>query len=209
MRQIMVLNPKGGSGKTTLATNLAAYYASEGYDVVLADFDPQESSLDWLRRREDKWPEIRGLVAHEEGLQGVGQPDYVIMDAPAGARGAELTDLLRRTETVLIPVLPSPVDMEAATRFIRELKDNARYNRVKAALVGNRAKDYTRITASLYRFLEKQRVPYVGALRDTQNYVRAYDRGIGVWEMAPYMTYRDWEQWDPIIEWLGSARSRP
>lgn len=209
MRHIMVLNPKGGSGKTTLATNLAAYYASEGSDVVLADFDPQASSMDWLQRRPEDRAPIRGLPAWEEGLQGVGQPDIVIMDAPAGARGPELTDLLRRAETVLIPVLPSPVDMEASTRFVKELRENARYGRVKAALVGNRAKDQTRITASLYRFLEKQRVPYVGALRDTQNYVRAFDRGIGVWEMAPYMTYQDWTQWDPIIEWLDSARSRP
>ena len=209
MRQIMVLNPKGGSGKTTLATNLAAYYASEGHDVVLADFDPQESSLAWLERRDEKWPDIRGMVAHEEGLQGVGQPDYLIIDAPAGVRGPALTELLRRTETVLIPVLPSPVDMEAATRFVKELRENARYDRVKTALVGNRVKDHTRITASLYRFLERQRVPYVGALRDTQNYVRAFDRGIGVWEMAPNMSYQDREQWDPIIEWLDSARSRP
>jgi len=209
MRHIMVLNPKGGSGKTTLATNLAAYYAGEDMQVVLADFDPQGSSTDWLKRRPDTAPEIRGLAAHEEGLKAVGQPDMVIMDAPAGVRGPELTELLRRAETVLIPVLPSPVDMESTTRFVRELRDNARYDKVRAALVGNRVKDHTRITAELYRFLEKQRVPYIGALRDTQNYVRAFDRGLGVWEMAPYMTYQDWEQWDPIIEWLDSARSRP
>jgi chromosome partitioning protein len=209
MRHIMVLNPKGGSGKTTLATNLAAYYASEGQQVVLADFDPQASSMDWLARRDASRPEIRGLAGYEEGLQGVGQPDLVFIDAPAGVRGPELTELLRKVETVLIPVLPSPVDMEACTRFIQELRNNARYGKVKAALVGNRVRDHTRISASLYRFLEKQRVPYIGALRDTQNYVRAFDRGIGVWEMAPYMSYQDWQQWDPIIEWLDSARSRP
>lgn len=209
MRHILVLNPKGGSGKTTLATNLAAYYASEGHDVVLADFDLQHSSLDWLRRRPPERPEIRGLDATQDGLLGVGRPDFVIMDGPAGARGPELTELLRRAETVLIPVLPSPVDMEASTRFVKELRENARYDKLKAALVGNRARDQTRITATLYRFLEKQRVPYIGALRDTQNYVRAFDRGLGVWEMAPYMSYQDWTQWDPIIEWLDSARSRP
>ncbi|MCP1728123.1 chromosome partitioning protein [Natronospira proteinivora] len=209
MRHIMVLNPKGGSGKTTLATNLAAYYAGEGENVVLADFDPQRSSMDWLERRPADQPEIRGLPAYEEGLKAMGQPDMVIMDAPAGARGPELTDLLRRVETLLIPVLPSPVDMEASTRFVKELRNHARYGKLKAALVGNRAKDHTRITAALYRFLEKQRVPYIGALRDTQNYVRAFDRGLGVWEMAPYMSYKDWQQWDPIIEWLDSARSRP
>jgi len=209
MRHIMVLNPKGGSGKTTLATNLAAYYASEGMEVVLADFDLQGSSLDWLKRRDEQRAPIRGLDATSDGLQGVGQPDYVIMDGPAGVRGPELTELLRRAETVLIPVLPSPVDMEASTRFISELRNNARYGKIKAALVGNRVKNHTRISASLYRFLEKQRVPYIGALRDTQNYVRAFEHGIGVWEMAPYMTYQDWEQWDPIIEWLDSARSTP
>ncbi len=209
MRNIMVINPKGGSGKTTLATNLAAYYATEGKDVVLADFDPQGSAMDWLELRDPERPPIRGIRAWEEGLKSVGRPDFVIMDAPAGARGPELTELLRRAETVLVPVLPSPVDMKAGVRFIAELRDHPRSGKIKPALVANRVRDYTRISGELYRFLETQRIPFVAGLRDTQNYVRAYSRGLGVWELAPYMAYPDWEQWDPLILWLESRRSRP
>ena len=209
MRNIMVINPKGGSGKTTVATNLAAYFATEGHDVVLADFDPQGSAMDWLEARPEDREPIRGIRAWEEGLKGVGQPDYVIMDAPAGARGPELTDLLRRAETVLVPVLPSPVDMQAGARFVADLKNHPRYGKIKAALVANRVRDYTRISGELYEFLDKQKVPFIGGLRDTQNYVRAFSRGLGVWELAPYMAYPDWEQWDPVILWLESRRSQP
>ncbi len=116
MRHIMVMNAKGGCGKSTIATNLAAYYATEGANVVLADYDPQASSLDWLSMRPEKRVKIHGLAAFESGLRGLPRTaDVVIMDAPARSHGPELTELLRHAETILIPVLASTIDIHASS----------------------------------------------------------------------------------------------
>lgn len=212
MRHIMVMNAKGGCGKSTIATNLASYYATEGANVVLADYDPQGSSLDWLSMRPDNRPEIHGLAAYEHGLRGLPRTaDIVIMDAPARSHGKELTDLLRHAETIIIPVLASPIDMLASQRFIKELRSSGRISShaARLGLVGNRVKENTLAWEDLREFLEKERVAYVAALREAQNYVRAYSRGLGIFELPQYIAYRDWEHWEPMLEWLDSARSRP
>ena len=125
MRKIMVLNAKGGSGKTTVATNLAAYYASKGRKVVLADYDPQESSIKWLAERPKGRPVIRGNVAHDGGVIPTRGVDIVIMDAPASIHGKDLEKYVKRAETFIVPVLPSPIDMRAAVDFIKELKQTS------------------------------------------------------------------------------------
>ncbi|ACL71114.1 AAA family ATPase [Thioalkalivibrio sulfidiphilus] len=211
MRHIMVLNAKGGSGKTTLATNLAAYYASTGKDVVLADFDPQGSSLAWLEARGAGRPRIHGMNGAGDGLKGVRKADVMIMDSPAAVHGKDLTALLRRAETVLIPVLPSPIDMRAVAKFIHEVKDSAPVSgkKVKLALVANRAREVTNIYWELEAFLGTLKIPFLTHLRDSMNYIRAAERGIGIHEMAPYATALDREQWKPIISWLNSKRSQP
>lgn len=212
MRHIMVMNAKGGCGKTTLATSLAAYYADEGASVVLADYDPQGSSTDWLALRPDDRAEITGVKAFESGLKGVNRgTDIVILDAPARSHGKELTELLNHAETIVMPVLPSTIDMMATTRFIKELADNAAFKRrrIKLGLVGNRVRENTLIFDELDEYLEKQRAPYLTTLREAQNYVRAYTRGLGIFELPEYLAWPDWEQWDPLIEWLDSRRSRP
>lgn len=212
MRHIMVMNAKGGCGKSTIATNLASYYATEGANVVLADYDPQGSSLDWLSMRPDNRPEIHGLAAYEHGLRGLPRTaDVVVMDAPARSHGKELTDLLRHAETVIIPVLASPIDIHASRRFIKELRSSSRIasHGARLGLVGNRVKENTLAWDDLREFLEKERVAYVAALREAQNYVRAYTRGLGIFELPQYIAYRDWEHWEPMLEWLDSARSRP
>ncbi len=211
MRRIMVLNAKGGSGKTTLATNIAAYYAQSGKDVILADFDPQGSSLSWLEARSMGRPKIHGMAAAQEGLKGMRKADIMVMDPPAAVHGKELTALLRRAETVLIPVLPSPIDMRAVTRFIEEVKASAPVTgkKVKLALVANRAREVTNIYWELEAFLGTLKVPFLTHLRDSMNYIRAAERGIGIHEMAPYATAVDREQWAPIISWLNSKRSQP
>lgn len=211
MRHIMVLNAKGGSGKTTIATNLAAYYASSGKDVVLADFDPQGSSLAWLEARSAGRPRIHGIAAADDGLKGVRKADVMIMDSPAAVHGKALTALLRRAETVIIPVLPSPIDMRAVAKFIHEVKDSAPVSgkKVKLALVANRAREVTNIYWELEQFLGTLKVPFLTHLRDSMNYIRAAERGIGIHEMAPYATGLDREQWQPIIRWLNSKRSQP
>lgn len=212
MRHIMVMNAKGGCGKTTIATSLAAYYAEEGADVVLADYDPQGSSTDWLKLRPADRAQITGVEAFKTGLKGVNRStDVVICDAPARSHGPELTELLNHTETIVMPVLPSTIDMMATTRFIKEVSGSGRMKRrqAKLGLVGNRVRENTLIFDELDEYLEKQRAPYVTCLREAQNYVRAYTRGLGIFELPEYLAWPDWEQWDPLIEWLDSRRSRP
>lgn len=211
MRHIMVLNAKGGSGKTTLATTLASYYASEGSNVVLADFDPQGSSLAWLEARSPARPPIKGVDAVNETLRPGRGTDYVIMDAPAAVHGKELGELVKRAESIIVPVLPSPIDMRAVVNFIKEMQANRRVasKQAKMALVANRGRVVTNIYWELDEFLDKQKATFLTMLRDSQNYVRAAERGIGIFEMAPYATDLDREQWEPIIAWLKSKRSQP
>lgn len=211
MRHIMVLNAKGGSGKTTLATNLASYFASQQNNVALVDYDPQASSLAWLNERSSARPPITGIAGYQRNAGRVKrQTDIVILDAPAAVHGAELTTLVRKAETILIPVLPSPIDMRAASNFIKEIKSCApvAQKKAKIALIANRCRSITNISAELEDFLSKQKIPFLTTLRDSQNYVRAADRGLGIFELGPAASAMDREQWQPILKWLKSKRSQ-
>ena len=210
MRSILVLNAKGGCGKSTISTNLASYYAWElEQKVALADYDPQGSSMAWLEARGEEWPAIEGIAAWKDPVKPARDTDVMIMDAPARVHGSELTALLRKAETVLFPVLPSPIDMRAATAYMEELLASGRVERkeVKVGIIANRVRENTIIFAELYEFIKKMKVPYVATLRDTQNYIRAEERGVGIFEMAPSQVAQDIEDWDPLVKWLKSKRS--
>ncbi len=212
MRHIMVMNAKGGCGKSTLATNIASYFVDEGYLVALADYDPQRSGIDWLERRPSNRPEIAGVEAYKDGLKHAPRNiDFLVIDAPARSHGKELTDLVRHAETIIVPVLPSPIDMQASDRFIKELKAVRKIERkeAKIGVVANRVREYTLIFEELDEHLTSARVPYVAALREAQNYVRAYTRGLGIFELPEYLAWPDWEQWEPLTKWLRSVRSQP
>jgi chromosome partitioning protein len=212
MRHIMVLNAKGGCGKSTLATNIAAYFANEGASVALADYDPQRSSLDWLERRPADRPQIAGVAAFEDGLRHVPRTaDIVVSDAPARSHGAELTDLVKHAETIVMPVLASTIDMQATTTFLTELQSVGRIERKQAKIgaVANRVRDNTLIFDDLDDYLTRARVPYIAALREAQNYVRAYTRGLGIFELPEYLAWPDWDEWQPLTSWLKSKRSQP
>lgn len=212
MRHIMVMNAKGGCGKSTLATNLASYYADAGYGVALADYDPQRSSLDWLDRRPDDRAEIVPIVGYKDGLKHLPRSlDMVVIDAPARSHGSELTNLVRHAETIIVPVLPSTIDIQASDRFVKELQSVGKVARkqAKIGVVANRVREYTLIFEELDEYLTKLRIPYLASLREAQNYVRAYTRGLGIYELPEYLAWPDWEQWDPLIEWVDSKRSQP
>ena len=212
MRHIMVLNAKGGCGKSTLATNIASYFANEGANVALADYDPQRSSLDWLDRRPENRPEIHGVAAFDGGLRSVPRnADIVVSDAPARSHGRELTDLVNHAETIVVPVLPSTIDMQATTNFLQELQNVGKVQRkkVKIGALANRVRDNTLIFDDLDEYLTKARVPYIAALREAQNYVRAYTRGLGIFELPEYLAWPDWDEWEPLTAWLRSKRSQP
>jgi chromosome partitioning protein len=212
MRSIMVLNSKGGSGKSTVATNLASYYATQGNKVILVDLDPQASSLDWLKARPSGRSSISGINGALGQYRVPRNADYVIYDTPAAVHGAELSALLRRAQSIIIPVLPSPIDMRAATPFVQKVLDNNRVARKEArvALIANRCRENYNIYHQLDSYLRKVRkAPFISVLRETQNYVRAAERGLGVFELPPYAVRKDLDQWDPIIRWLKSKRSQP
>jgi chromosome partitioning protein len=212
MRSIMVLNSKGGSGKSTIATSIASYYATQGNKVVLVDCDPQASSLEWLAAR----PSGRSTISAIDGSGGKFRvprsADYIVYDTPAAVHGKDLSAFLRRAQSIIIPVLPSPIDMRAATPFIRKVFDNGRVARKEArvALIANRCRENYNIYHQLDTYLRKVRkAPFISALRETQNYVRAAERGLGIFELAPYSVRKDLDQWQPIIRWLNSKRSQP
>jgi len=212
MRHIMVLNAKGGCGKSTLATNIASYFASEGASVALADYDPQRSGLDWLERRPDNRPKIAGVAAFDDGLRRVPRSaDIVVSDAPARSHGTELTDLVKHAETIIVPVLPSTIDMQATSSFLKELQalNKVQNKQVKIGAVANRVRENTLIFDDLDEYLTKARVPYIAALREAQNYVRAYTRGLGIFELPEYLAWPDWDEWEPVTAWLRSVRSQP
>ena len=212
MRHIMVMNAKGGCGKSTLATNIASYFANEGANVALADYDPQRSSLDWLERRPENRPEIHAVAGFEDGLRHCPRnADMVVIDAPARSHGKELTDLVRHAETILVPVLPSTIDMQATTTFLDELRNVRKIEskQAKFGLVANRVRDNTLIFDDLDEYLTKAKAPYIAALREAQNYVRAYTRGLGIFELPEYLAWPDWDEWEPLTAWLRSKRSQP
>jgi chromosome partitioning protein len=212
MRHVMVMNSKGGCGKSTLATNIACYFASEGYKVALADYDPQRTSLDWLAIRPEDLPQISGIPAYDEGMRGIARDtDVVVIDAPARTHGTEMNELVRRAETIIVPVLPSPIDMKASQHFMAELLELGKVQRAQArlAVVANRVRENTLLFDELDTYLSKLKVPYLGALRQSTNYLRAFQRGMGVFELPEYLARPDWEQWQPITKWLGSKRSQP
>jgi len=211
MRHVLVLNAKGGSGKTTIATNLASYLAQQGNKVVLADYDPQGSSLAWLDARSPAKTPIQSAAGFKTPARAGKNTDYVIIDSPAAIHGRDLSNMLRRAETILIPVLPSPIDMRAAVNFIDIIKNSPRITKkqAKIGLIANRVKEFTNIYDELEGFLKKRRIPVLTHLRESMNYVRAAENGLGIHEMAPYITRKDREQWEPLVRWVKSKRSQP
>ncbi len=210
MRTIAIVNAKGGCGKSTVATSLAAAMAWEGHAVALGDMDPQQSSNDWLALRSEEYPAILPVNASGGPLRAPADADTLIIDTPAGLHGSELSHVLQRAETVLIPILPSPVDMRAAWRFLNKLTElkPVRNRDTVVGLVANRVRPQTLIYRELTGFLDDFRFPVIGQLRDSMNYVRAFERGLAVADLPPYLAAGNWEEWEPILAWIRSRRSR-
>lgn len=217
MRTIIVLNPKGGCGKSTIATNIAAYYAQKGKNVALADCDPQGSSQDWLSVRPDSVGAIFDATLSKGSLQIPEDTEVLIFDTPAAVEDDRLNKFLSQAQTMIMPVLASPVDMRAAERFLKELfglkgKVN---NKIKIATVANRVREDTLIAAKLEHYLQNiklpngKKLPFMTMLRQSQNYIRAAEQGLSIFEMAPHKTFYDREQWEPLLNWLNSKRSIP
>ena len=217
MRSILILNPKGGSGKSTLATNIAAYFALQQKSVALADCDPQGSSKDWLAVRPGTAARINTATLKSGKLDAPRGTEVVVVDSPAATHGGRLANFIQCCQTLVIPMVPSPIDIRAAEHFIHELYTlRPLINRkIKLATVANRMREDTLVAAKLDYYLEKtklpngQKLPYITVLRSSQNYIRAAERGLSIFEFAPAKTLYDREQWQPLLRWLTSSRSMP
>ena len=212
--KVVVLNPKGGSGKTTLAFSLAGYLASTGRSVGLLDMDRQGSSTHWLKNRPASLPAIRALSAPSDGSGRVEVPedvDYVVIDAPAGLTGDQLIDYTCGAHAIVVPVLPSDLDIHAASRLVSQLLLKAQVSRRNGRLgiVANRVKERTVAYKQLLRFLDRLSINLIGTLRDSQNYTHAAADGRCIHEMAPSQVRKDTEQWQAITAWLESRLSTP
>jgi chromosome partitioning protein len=215
MLRIVVLNPKGGSGKTTLAMNLASWYAVRDHKPVLMDHDVQGSSTRWFRKRGPSLHRIDGIAAHERDsrmtrtfrLRIPAGTTRVIVDTPAAIPTQELIDYTRDADRIIVPVLPSDIDVHACTRIISDLLLVAKIkrNENRIGVVANRVRRNTLVYQSLQRFLATLNVPVVATLRDSQNYIRSAELGIGIHEMRPYLVADDLAQWQPLMDWIEGA----
>jgi chromosome partitioning protein len=211
-QKIVVLNTKGGSGKSTIATNLAAYYAWKGEQVALMDLDPQGSSIRWLKQRPADLPAIHPIAAYEKrmgmtrafALRAPPGTERLIVDTPAALPALQMPETVRDASAIVVPVLPSDIDIHAASRCIADLLLVAKVHRSEKRLVivANRARRYTKAYQSLMRFLRSMRIPVAAVLRDSQAYVRSAETGMGLHEMKGALLQEDLDTWKPLIEWL-------
>ena len=216
--RVVILNPKGGCGKSTLATNIAACYAQRGTPPAMMDYDPQGSTMAWLGRRPKDRPQIHGIAAYKPSMQATRSWQLrvpndtlnLIIDSPAGISHDALRELTRDASSILVPVLPSSMDIHAASRCIADLLLVAKVDRRdrKLAVVANRTRRNTKSFSKLMRFLDSLGIPIIAVLRDSQNFVHAAEAGIGLHEMSPSRVRQDVEQLDRIITWLDGWQAR-
>ena len=212
LNKIVILNPKGGCGKSTLATNLAAAYATRGPVPTIMDFDPQGSTMSWLRRRPEGLPTIYGIAAYKNSMQATrswqlrvpNDTMNLIIDSPAGISHDYLREVTRDATSIIVPVLPSYMDIDAASKCIADLLLVAKIDRKerKLAVVANRTRKHTKSLGRLMRSLDSLGIPIIAVLRDSQNFVHSAEQGVGLHEMQPSRVQKDVEQIDRIITWL-------
>lgn len=205
MKRILIANPKGGSGKTTLATNLAGYFATRGRRVVLADLDHQQSAAQWLQRRPYKLPLIH---THDpDGKVSVFKPEWLIADSPAGFRDEKLSDAVKRADCVIVPVQPSAFDIGATRAFLEVLAEEKAVRKQKTfvAMVGMRVDSRTRSAGVLSEFMKQAGFPVPTCLRDAQIYTLAAEQGVSLFDIRPSQVTRDIQQWAPLLHWIMKA----
>ena len=203
MPVVVVANPKGGVGKSTLATNIAGYYASKGRTVMLGDADRQQSSRLWLGLRPPAARPITGWAIGEDKLAKPPKgTTHVVLDTPAGLHGKELKQVVEIADKVVVPLQPSIFDIYATRDFLDRLLEQRKAEKTKIGLVGMRVNARTLAADRLNEFIAGLGVPVLGELRDTQNYVQLAARGLTLFDIAPGRVQRDLEQWQPICQWL-------
>lgn len=207
MKQVFVANPKGGCGKTTLATQIASYFAGCDQEVALVDHDCQQSALDWLKCRPKNCAPINPIAAFNGKSTSLNGADLSVHDMPAACSIDDLKAAIVGEAYLLIPILPSPTDIKAGVRFLMALNRDpwVAESKLKVGLVANRVRSNTNYFKVLTSFLEQVNMPLITSIRDTQNYIRAMDGGVGIFDLPPSRIAADREQWQPLLEWLSEA----
>lgn len=203
MRAVLIANPKGGAGKTTLATNLSGYFANNGEQTTLCDLDRQQSALRWMAFRDAALPPVTGYFAGNQiGLSLPREADWVVVDAPAGLQGYKLSDYLRAVDKVVVPLVPSIFDMAATEDFLNSIRIEMRGQRTKIGIVAMRVDPRTKAASMLEEFLTHFDIPIIAYLRNTQNYVNVAAAGATIFDPPRAKHRRDVEQWSGLVEWL-------
>jgi chromosome partitioning protein len=205
MPVFLVANPKGGVGKTTVATNLAGYYARRGRRTMLGDLDRQQSSRAWLALRPQLLPRIETWEVDEDHIArppaGV---THAVIDSPAALHGHLLRTALKAADRVIVPLQPSLFDIYATEAFLAKLADKgALKHDGRVGVLGMRVDARTRAAEQLHRFIDGLGLPVLGFLRDTQNYVQIAAHGATLWDVAPSRVEKDLEQWQALLAWAG------
>ncbi|WP_200821262.1 AAA family ATPase [Oceanicoccus sp. KOV_DT_Chl] len=209
--RVAIVNSKGGSGKTTLATNLASYYSSQQLKTVLIDYDSQGSSSFWVSRRPESCPDIQIISAYKQPtnvtrnwfLRPERATQRAVIDSPSGLDVAQFKQTLLESDAILIPVLPSSIDIHAVAHFIADilLQGKIRRDEGRVAVIANRVRKNTLVYHRLEQFLNSLGIPFIASLRDTQQYIKASEVGKGIFEM-PRVDAKDVDSWQPLLNWL-------
>lgn len=204
VQDIVVINPKGGCGKSTIAMNLAGFFACWGLRVGLVDLDPQETCLDWLQARPEALPRIEGWreATREQALDR--RIDYRIIDVPSSRYDSRIRDIMEKAGTVIIPLMPSINDFRATARFLENIAEYQRASdgHTEFGIIANRVRNNTKSFNYLKRFIRQSPLACHAVLRDTQNYIRAAEQGLSIFELPRSMVSRDIAQWQRVIRWL-------
>lgn len=216
MNTTLITNSKGGSGKTTIATNLASYFAAQGVPTTIMDYDPQGSSMSWLRLRPQPSSRIYGAnAAPQKGgrirsveMHVPADTQQLVIDAPAGASGLLLQEMLCRPDCIIIPVAPSAIDIHATAKFVGDLllTGRIRTRNIRLAIVANRVRSSMPIYQPLERFLASLGLPFLARISDSDAYIRAAETGVGIFEMDPSAAVAECGEFMPIVEWVGRQR---
>ncbi|MFT3719359.1 AAA family ATPase [Pseudorhodoferax sp.] len=206
MPVVVVANPKGGVGKSTLATNIAGYFASQGHAVLLGDADRQQSSRLWLGLRP---AQVRAIGTWEMTADEIVRPPkgatHVVIDTPAGLHGRRLGDAMKLADKLVVPLQPSVFDIFATREFLDKVIEKRRAGKLAVGIVGMRMETRTLAAERLHAYLASLDLPVVGELRNTQNYVHLAARGLTLFDVAPQRVEKDLEQWQSLCRWLDAS----
>ena len=213
MNTTLVINSKGGSGKTTIATNLASYFAAHGVPTTVMDYDPQGSSMSWLRLRAQPGSKIHGAnAAPQKGgrirsveMHVPADTQQLVIDAPAGASGLLLQEMLCKPDCIIIPVAPSAIDIHATAKFVGDLllAGRIRTRNIRLAIVANRVRSSMPVYQPLERFLASLGLPFLARVSDSDVYIKAAETGVGIFEMDAPAAAAECGEFMPIVEWVG------